>query len=102
MAGRVVHVALLGVGGDGTAAAAYGDVRAITAGVLVGSELIETLGCCRPPRVLPAIDMAGGFGCLAREPRAGVERTIGAEGVGVAPMDLTGPHVDAVRRGEPV
>src|SRR6185369_9649781 len=100
MAGRMVHIALLGVCGQRAAAAADGDERAITACVFVRGETVEPL--CRrcAPRFLAAVDVAGGFGCLAGESRAGEKRSVGADGVGVAPMNLTGTHVHAVRRRE--
>ena len=51
---------------------------------------------CGARRLLPPVDVADRLGGVAGEARAGVERAVGADGVGVAAMDLARPHVDAV------
>src|SRR5690349_9460343 len=90
------------MGGDGTSTAADGNERAVPARFLVGGEPIKTLCRGRPPRFLPAIDVTGGEGCLARESRASVKRSFRADRVGVTPVDLARTHVNAINSGEPV
>src|SRR5688572_11795322 len=100
MARGLVHVAEFGVCRDGTPTTADGDVGAIPAFLLVRAQPFEALGRGAPPFLVPAVDVAGGFGLLAREARARVERAVGPDRVGVAPMDLARPHVHAIRRGQ--
>src|SRR5262245_34141358 len=86
------------MGSDGTPAPAHRNEGAVAALLLVGRQPVEP-GCgCRPPGLLAAVDMPRGLLGVAGKPRADIERTVRTNGVGVPPMDLARPHVDAIGR----
>src|SRR6185436_14608920 len=86
---------------DGTPATAHGNKRTIPAFLFVGRQPIEAFGCGNPPRFFASVDVARRLTRVAREPWTGVERPIRSDRVGVTPVNLARPHVDAVGSGEP-
>src|SRR5213075_1825651 len=78
----------------------YRHERTISAFLFVWRQTLEPIRDSLTPDLFTAVDMSGGLLCVAREPRARVERAVRANRVGVAPVNLAGPHMHAVRRGE--
>src|SRR5262245_63708879 len=62
------------------------------------TEMIEPLRRGLSPTLGAAVDVADRCSRFAREPRAGVDRSIGADRVRILSMDFARPHVDAIRR----
>src|SRR5262249_22803915 len=96
---RHVHVTKLGVRRHETAPSTHGYERAVSA-LLPRVQPIEPLSGAFAPRFAAVVDVSRGQRLVAGEPRAGVERSVGADGVSVLHVHVARSARHAARRRE--